>query len=132
MPEPNNRLVRRYQPTSRLEVTWTAEDRAKKRIRREAQTTTVAAAIIDVSVNGMYVELPLAPKAHLGDIVALSSDENYAVAKVVRTASDEEQALQLVGVEITEMSPEFSSDLNAVIGALRGDHGQLNDWWDRR
>ena len=132
MPEPNNRLVRRYQPTSRVEITWTAEDRAKRHVKRQAQTTTVAAAIIDVSVNGMYVELPLEPRAHLGDVVALSSDENYAVAKVVRTARDEEQAQQLVGVQITEMSPEFASDLNAVVAALRGDIGQLNEWWERR
>ena len=132
MPGPNNRLVRRYQPIDRVEITWTAEDRAKKRVKRQAQTTTVPAAIIDISVNGMYVELPLEPKAHLGDVVALSSDQNYAVAKVVRAVRDEEQEQQLVGVEITEMSAEFAADLNAVVAALRGDSGQLNEWWDSR
>ena len=132
MSEPNNRLVRRYQPTGQVEITWTAEDRSKKRVRRQAQTSTVAAAIIDVSVNGMYVELPLEPRAQLGDVIALSSDDNFAVAKVMRTARDEEQAKQLVGVEITEMSPEFASDLNAVVAALRGDGGHLSEWWERR
>ena len=132
MGEPNNRLVQRYQPTGRVEIAWTAEDRSKKKVKRQSPTTTVTATIIDVSVVGMYVELPLQPKAQMGDKVALSSDENYAVARVVRASCDEERGQQLVGVEITEMSPEFAEDLNAVVAALRGDHGQLNDWWERR
>jgi c-di-GMP-binding flagellar brake protein YcgR len=90
------------------------------------------AVIIDISVNGMYVELPLEPEAQLGDVVALSSDDNFAVARVVHMTRDEEQAKQFVGVEIAEMSPEFASDLNAVVASLRGDSGQLNELWDRR
>lgn len=132
MAELNNRLVRRYQPSSRVEIAWTAEDRSKKKVKRQAPTTTVTATIIDVSVAGMYVELPLEPKAQLGDSVAISSDDNYAVARVVRASCDVERGQQLVGVEITEMSPEFAADLNAVVAALRGDRGQLNDWWERR
>jgi hypothetical protein len=80
----------------------------------------------------MYVELPVQPRAQVGDRVAISSDDNYAMAKVVRASCDEERGQQLVGVEITEMSPEFASDLNAVVAALRGDRGQLTDWWERR
>ena len=132
MAEPNNRLVRRYHPTSRVEISWTAEDGSKKGVRRRQPSTTVTAVIIDVSVMGMYVELPPEPRARVGDVVALLSDENPAVARVVRSAYDEEQGHQLVGVEITDMSREFADDLNAVVAALRGDDGQLSEWWERR
>ena len=132
MEELNNRLVPRYQPTSRVEIAWTAEDRSKKRVRRKHPTTTVTAAIIDISVNGMYLELPPEPRAHVGDIVALQSDDKPAVARVVRSSYDQEKGLQLVGVEITDMSLDFADDLNAVVAALRGDHGHLAMWWERR
>ena len=128
----NNRLVERYEPRSPVEITWTVEDRSKRKTKRETQTTSVTGAIIDVSVTGMYVDLPLEPRAEVGETVALSSDGNYAVARVVRASSDEERGRQLVGVEITEMSPEFTTDLNAVVAALRGDRGELTAWWERR
>lgn len=132
MAGPSNRLVDRYEPTRPLEITWTVEGRSKRMIKREAKTTTVTGRIIDVSVTGMYVELPLEPRAEVGETVALASDGNYAVARVVRASYDEGRGRQLVGVEITEMSPEFTSELNAVVAALRGDRGELNAWWDRR
>jgi len=132
MAEPNNRLVPRYRPSSRVEITWTAEDRSKQLIRRKHPTTSVTAAIIDVSVNGMYVELPAEPRAQEGDVVALMSDDKPAAARVVRASFDREKDQQLVGVEITDMSREFADDLHGLVAALRGDRGQLAEWWQRR
>jgi hypothetical protein len=125
-------MVDRYEPTTPVEISWTVEDRSKRKIKREHQKTTVTGTIIDVSVTGMYVDLPLEPRAEVGETVALASDGNYAVARVVRASHDEGRGRQLVGVEITDMSPEFTSDLNAVVAALRGDRGELTAWWERR
>jgi hypothetical protein len=133
MGEANNRLVKRYQPTDRVQIKWTGQNRGKRRVLPHgASTATVDAVIIDVSVTGMYLELPLRPAAEAGDVVSLSSDGHRAVAKVVRASVDEIRGCQLVGVEIAEMSPEFASDLHTVVAALRGDTGQLTEWWERR
>ena len=138
MADPNRRLVPRYIPMSRVEITWTSAGQAKWLKRKPSPVT---ATVLGVSVNGMLVDLPLEPKADPGDIVALSSGANHAVVRVVHTEQpvgqcgahrDDELAQQLVGVEITEMSPEFAADLYAVVAGLRGDHGQLAEWWQRR
>lgn len=61
--------------------------------------------------------------------MALSSDGNDAVARVVHTVRDEQWTHQWVGVEITEMSPEFAANHDAVIAALGDDHVQVAESW---
>jgi hypothetical protein len=68
-------------------------------------------------------------KADPGDIVTLSSDGDDAVARVVHIVRDEQWAHQWVGVEITEMSPEFAANLNVLVTALGDDHAQLAESW---
>ena len=119
----DRRLASRHLPISRIDITWTSAGRAKWFKRKPSPVT---ATVLDMSGSGMLMDLPLEPKANPGDIVALSSDGNDAVARVVHTARDEDWAHQLVGVEITKMSPEFAADLNAVVAALRD---QIAESW---
>ena len=106
---------------SRIDMTWMSTRPAKWFKRKPSRITAM---VLDVSANGMLMELPLEPKADLGDIVALSSDGNDAVARVVHAARDEE--FQVVGVEITEMSSEFTTSLRAVVAA--GEIIRLPGW----
>ena len=115
------RLVPRHIPISRIEMTWTSTRPAKWFKRKPSPVT---ATVLDVAAKGMLMELPLEPKADLGDIVALSSKGNDAVATVVHT--DRDMEFQRVGVEITEMSPEFAAELNAVVAA--GEIMRLPAW----
>ncbi len=121
----DRRLVSRHIPTSRIEIMWTPTRRAKWIKRKRPVTAT----ILDLSGNGMLMDLPLELKADPGDIVTLSSDGDDAVARVVHIVRDEEWAHQWVGVEITEMSPEFAANLNVLVTALGDDHAQLAESW---
>ncbi|MCZ6662478.1 MAG: hypothetical protein O6951_06080 [Actinobacteria bacterium] len=116
-------------PISSVEITWTSAGHTRWFKRKPSPVTAM---VLGVSVNGMRVELPLKPKADPGDIVALSSGSDHAVARVVHADRREELAHQMVGVEITEMNPGFAADLYAVVATLRGDHGQIAEWWQRR
>ena len=67
----------------------------------------------------MLLDVPLEMKADPGDTVALSTGANNdAVARVVHTVRDENWTHQWVGVEITEMSPEFATSLNLLVTSL--------------
>ncbi len=122
----DRRIVSRHIPVSRIEITWMSTRRVKWFKRKPSPVT---ATVLDVSGTGMLMDLPLELKADPGDIVALSSDGNDAVARVVHTVRDEEWAHQWVGVEITDMCPEFAANLNAVVAALQHDQVQIAESW---
>ena len=141
MDRPDQRLVRRYNPLGRVQITWTPGDQPTPgdQLTPADQPTPainpppaiVSAMVLDVSVSGMLLDLPLELQTEPGDIVTLSWDDHDAVARIAYTTRDEEPDHQLVGVEITEMSPEFTTNLYAVVACLRGDHGQLAEQWHR-
>jgi c-di-GMP-binding flagellar brake protein YcgR len=128
MADMDRRRVSRHIPTGLIEITWTPTRRAGWFKRKRPVTAT----ILDLSGNGMRMDLPLELKADLGDIVTLSSDGNDAVARVVHTVRDEEWDQQWVGVEITEMSPEFAANLDVVVAALGDDNVQIAESWLRQ
>ena len=128
MADLDRRRVSRHIPTNRIEITWTPTRRARWLKRKRPVTAT----ILDLSGNGMLMDLPSELNANIGDIVALSSDGTDAVARVVHTVRDEEWAQQWVGVEITEMSSEFAAKLNVLVTALGDDHAQLAESWLRQ
>jgi len=125
MAAPDRRLVPRHTPTTRIEITWKPIGRARWLKRKRPVTAT----ILDLSGDGMLTDLPSELKADPGDVVVLSWDGADAVARVVHTVRDEQWTHQWVGVEITEMSPEFATNLDAVIAAAGDDHVQVAESW---
>ena len=116
MTAPDQRADSRHIPTTQITITCKPARRARWFKRK---SRPVAAMVLEVSANGMLMELPLEMNAYPGLVVELSSDTNNdAVARVVHIVRDENWAHQWVGVELTEMSPEFAASLNLLVTSL--------------
>ncbi|MFQ5556468.1 MAG: PilZ domain-containing protein [Acidimicrobiales bacterium] len=126
----NRRLLPRYRPATEIRVDWLVAARTTGLVRR--RTLVPQAVVIDVSVNGMLLEAPSEPPVEPGSIITVGSDGEKAVARVIHRHVTADPERMVVGIDFTTMSPTFAEHLHAVVGALRGDRGELERYWVKK
>ena len=113
----DQRLLRRYTLGNQVEIEWLTGRHRKGLVRRVVVPT---ARVVDLSMGGMLVEVPARPLLDVGSVVELASDGHLASARVAHKHVAIDPGLQLLGIELVEMSEAFAASLHGAVRALRG------------